>query len=252
MLFTVNKLAKLSGVSSRTLRFYDKIGILEPAYYGENHYRYYEEEQLLMLQQILFFRELGFSLSDIKRIINYDDFDKIKALKSHKNILKQDLERTNSLIKTIDKTIAHLRGKKEMKAEEIYYGFDSEIQKKHEKYLIDKGILTQEFIDECNRKIKNWSDKEKNDFLHEGEKIMEAIIIAIEKPLTPTSEEVQTLMRKHYHWIERSWTPTKKSYIDLAQLYQTNEFRDFFDRRHPKLLDFMVASMKVFAENVLE
>ena len=80
MPYTVNKLARLSGVSSRTLRFYDEIGLLKPAFYGENQYRYYEEEQLLMLQQILFFRELGFPLSDIQRIIECDDFNKIESL----------------------------------------------------------------------------------------------------------------------------------------------------------------------------
>lgn len=65
MAYTVNKLAKCSGVSARTLRFYDEIGLLKPAYVGDNDYRYYEEEQLLMLQQILFYRELGFPLNDI-------------------------------------------------------------------------------------------------------------------------------------------------------------------------------------------
>ncbi len=67
MSYTVKKLSKLSGISIRTLRFYDRIGLLRPAFYGENNYRYYEEEQILMLQQILFYRELGFPLSDIQR-----------------------------------------------------------------------------------------------------------------------------------------------------------------------------------------
>src|SRR5579883_2731395 len=87
MTYTVKKLAKLSGVSVRTLHFYDEIGLLKPAYYGDNHYRYYEEEQLLMLQQILFYRKLGFSLNDIKNMIGSDDFNKIDALISHKQIL---------------------------------------------------------------------------------------------------------------------------------------------------------------------
>lgn len=91
MTYTVNKLAKLSGVSVRTLHFYDEIGLLKPAYLGDNNYRYYEEEQLLMLQQILFFRELGLPLSDIQRIVNSNDFDKIDALKSHKHILEKTL-----------------------------------------------------------------------------------------------------------------------------------------------------------------
>src|SRR3990167_1934164 len=160
MAYTVNKLAKLSGVSARTLHFYDEIGLLKPAYYGENNYRYYKEEQLLMLQQILFYRELGMPLSDIQRIISSDDFNKIEALQSHKKVLKQGLDRSQLMIKTIDKTISHLRGKDKMKDEELYYGFDSEKQKEHEKYLVDNGILTQDFLDECNKKIKNWSAKE--------------------------------------------------------------------------------------------
>jgi DNA-binding transcriptional MerR regulator len=68
MAYTVNKLAKLSGVSVRTLHFYDEVGLLKPAYYGDNHYRYYEEEQLLILQQILFYRELGLSLNEIQAL----------------------------------------------------------------------------------------------------------------------------------------------------------------------------------------
>src|SRR5579862_8482845 len=92
--YTVNTLAKLSNVSVRTLHFYDEIGLLKPAYYGENNYRYYEEEQLLMLQQILFYKELGFALKDIQRILCSKEFDKIKALESHKDSLKQNLNQT--------------------------------------------------------------------------------------------------------------------------------------------------------------
>lgn len=251
MAYTVKKLAKLSGVSIRTLRFYDEIELLKPAYYGDNNYRYYEEEQLLMLQQILFYRELGFPLIDIQRIINSDDFNKIDALTSHKNVLEQGLDRTQQLINTIDKTIAHLRGKAIMKDEELYYGFDSEKQKEHEKYLVDKGILTQPFLDECNKKIKNWSDKEKNAFIQDIERIMKALILAMENKLLPSSVDVQKLIGEHYVWLERTWTPTKESYIGLIQLYQTPEFRKFYDVRHPKLLEFMVEAMQIFAKNEL-
>ena len=120
MAYTINKLAKLSGVSARTLRFYDEIGLLKPAYSGENQYRYYEEEQLLMLQQILFFRELGFPLGDIQRIMHADDFDKIASLQTHKSALLASLERNTMLIKTIDKTISHLRGEITMNVEEFF------------------------------------------------------------------------------------------------------------------------------------
>ena len=142
VVYTVKKLAKLSGVSVRTLYFYDEIDLLKPAYYGDNKYRYYEEEQLLMLQQILFYRQLGFPLEDIREILKSSDFDKIKALNSHKNLLQQDLDQKKQLIKTIDKTLLHLRGKTKMKDAELYYGFDSEKQKGYEQDLIDKGIVS--------------------------------------------------------------------------------------------------------------
>lgn len=251
MAYTVNKLAKLSGVSARTLHFYDEIGLLKPAYYGENNYRYYEEDQLLMLQQILFYRELGMPLSEIQRIISSDDFDKIEALQSHKKILEQGLDRSQQMIKTINKTISHLRGKEKMKDEEFYYGFDSEKQKEHEKYLVEKGILPQEFLDECNQKVKNWSDKEKNAFIRDIEEIMDALIVAINNKTLPSADEVQRLMRRHYTWLERTWTPTKERYIGLAELYKTPEFRVFYDNRHPELLDFMLKAMKIFADREL-
>lgn len=251
MAYTVKKLAKLSGVSIRTLRFYDEIRLLKPAYYGENNYRYYEEEQLLMLQQILFYRELGFSLNDIQRIIQSNDFNKIDALISHKHILEQSLDRTKQLIETIDKTIEHLRGKAKMKDEELYYGFDSEKQKEHEKYLVSEGIVTQEFMDECNEKVKNWSDKEKNAFIQDIERIMKELINAIEDNKLPSDKIVQELMKQHYEWLQRSWFPTKEKYLGLAELYQTPEFRKFYDNHHPKLLEFIVEAMKIYSEKSL-
>src|SRR3984893_8276833 len=122
MAYTVNKLAQMSEVSIRTLRFYDQIGLLKPAYHGDNRYRFYEEEQLLMLQQILFFRELGFQLNDIQKIILSSSFDKIKALKAHRRVLQQNAKKTKRLIHTIDKTVARIKGETNMKDEEIYSG----------------------------------------------------------------------------------------------------------------------------------
>src|ERR1041384_1006625 len=118
MAYTVKKLAAISGVSVRTLHFYDEVGLLNPAYHGANGYRYYEEPQLLALQQILFYRELGFELKQIKRILGRADFEIIDALRSHRKILQKNLTGTRRLIETIDKTINHLKGKKKMNTED--------------------------------------------------------------------------------------------------------------------------------------
>jgi MerR family transcriptional regulator, thiopeptide resistance regulator len=155
MAYTVKQLAQISGVTIRTLHHYDEIGLLKPAYYGENQYRYYEEEQLLVLQQILFFRALNFSLSDIQCILSSSNFHKLNALESHKTLLEQELLQRKKLLKTLEKTISHLNGELKMQDKEFYYGFDLEKQKAHEKYLVDNKIVSQEMLDECNEKTKN-------------------------------------------------------------------------------------------------
>jgi DNA-binding transcriptional MerR regulator len=123
MAYTVKQVAAMSGTSVRTLHFYDETGLLKPAYIGANGYRFYEEPQLLILQQILFYRELGFELKQIKTIVGRADFEKVAALQSHRQVLEKSLTRTRSLLETIDKTIKHLTGAKKMKSEEMFVGF---------------------------------------------------------------------------------------------------------------------------------
>jgi DNA-binding transcriptional MerR regulator len=123
MAYTVKQTAAMSGVSVRTLRFYDQTGLLKPAGHGANGYRFYEEAQLLSLQQILFYRELGFGLKQIGQIVGRADFERVAALQSHRTVLEKNLARTRTLMETIDKTISHLKGTKKMKNEEMFHGF---------------------------------------------------------------------------------------------------------------------------------
>ena len=123
MAYTVKRVAEMSGVSVRTLRFYDSTALLKPASLGKNGYRFYEEPQLLRLQQILFYRELGLGLKRIKSILNQRKFEKVAALKSHRQVLEKNIARTRTLIETIDKTVNHLKGTKQMKSEELFTGF---------------------------------------------------------------------------------------------------------------------------------
>src|ERR1041385_1649194 len=159
MAYTVKKLAVMSGVSVRTLHFYDEVGLLKPAFHGANGYRFYEEAQLLTLQQILFYRELGFELKQIKKILNRADFDKVTALESHRKILRKNLAQTRKLIVTIDKTIEHLKGKKKMKSQEMFAGFDPKQQARHEQYLIDRfGDEMKKEIAQSKLKVKDWKE----------------------------------------------------------------------------------------------
>src|SRR3954463_16663889 len=100
MAYTVKQVAAISGVSVRSLHFYDETGLLKPAYVGANGYRFYEEPQLLTLQQILFYRELGLELKHIKLVLGRGEFERVAALQSHRQVLKEKLRRTRSLLGT--------------------------------------------------------------------------------------------------------------------------------------------------------
>ena len=121
--YTVKQVAQMSGVSVRTLHFYDALGLLKPAFQTPNGYRFYEEPQLLILQQILFYRELGFELKKIKSILGRPDFEKAAALVSHREVLQETICRTRTLLETLDRTAEHLNGTRTIKDEELFKGF---------------------------------------------------------------------------------------------------------------------------------
>ena len=252
MAYTVKKLAGMSGVSLRTLHFYDEVGLLKPGFLGANGYRFYEEPQLLTLQQILFYRELGFELKQIKRILSRPDFDKIAALKSHRKVLQKNVADTLRLIQTIDKTIEHLKGTKKMKNQELFVGFSPEQQAKHEQYLIDRyGEGMKESIAQTKARVKNWT---KSDWAKVGgvfDGICKDLVEAMGQKLTVTSPEVQDIIRRHYQWLKHFWTPTRESYAGHSQLIVDSDLRKTYERYDARLPEFAAAAMKAFAEKEL-
>lgn len=252
MAYTVTKLAKISGVSVRTLHWYDEVGLLKPAYHGSNGYRYYEEEQLLILQQILFFRELGFELKQIQKILGRSDFDKIVALSSHRQVLQKNLERTRKLIKTIDKTIEHLKGTKKMSEQEIYYGFSKEKQAEYEKQIIERfGEKAKVHFEESRQNVKNWSKADWNKSKMEFDDICKELAKMMEKHLKTNSKQVQSVIHRHFQWLKQFWTPTKESYSAHGQFIVESDLRKAYETHHPQLPKFIAEAIQIFAEREL-
>lgn len=252
MKYTINQLAKLSGVSTRTLRFYDEVDLLNPAFYGDNQYRYYKEEQFLMLQQILFFRELGFPLNDIKKILASNDFNKVKTLLEHKSKLQSNIKRTQTLIKTIDTTVSHLRGKLIMRIEEMFEGFDPVKQQEHEKYMLDNGVISQKQVDESWKRVAHWKKKNWEAFKDSGEQLNIALAKALSNGHLPESDVVQALIQHHYDWVNNFWTPTKETYLGLGEMYLSHpDYQTFYNKYHPDLVEFLVKAMGIYASKHL-
>lgn len=252
MAYTVAKLAKISGVSVRTLHWYDEIGLLKPAYHGEGGYRYYGEEQLLLLQQILFFRELGFELKQIKSILKRSDFDRMAALSSHRKVLQENVERTKELIKTIDRTIEHLKGTKKMKDEEMYYGFSKEKQAEYEKQIIERfGEQGKALTEESRRNVKNWSKADWDDSKKEFDSICKELTALLQRKCEPDCKEVMSVISRHYKWLQRFWTPTKESYAGHGQFIEDSELSKAYGAYHPKLPQFISEAIQAFSKKEL-
>lgn len=135
---TVKQLAELSGVSVRALHYYDEIGLLKPAHIGANGYRYYGREELLRLQQILFHRELGFPLEEIRKILDAPDFDQASALRSHRQRLEGEVHRYRRLIQTIDDTLTQIEGNTSMNERAFYKGLDPEQWAAQDQWAIER------------------------------------------------------------------------------------------------------------------
>lgn len=241
--YTVAQLAKISGVSVRTLHWYDEMGLLKPAYYGSNGYRYYEEEQLLALQQILFFRELGFELKRIGKILGRSGFDQRVALSSHRKVLQKELERIRQLIKTID----HLEEKKKMSSKEFFNGFDLVVKAKGgESYFAAEEVVLK------SAKVQTLSEAERQKIKDEAIDLLQEIALRMKSGSKPTSKEVEELIQAHYRFTERCHLVNQEVYRALAQLYREHPvFRKQLELVDPQLPDFLSAAMDRFALKTL-
>jgi DNA-binding transcriptional MerR regulator len=245
-MYTVKQLSKLAGITPRTLHHYDEIGLLKPSRVGENGYRYYGEESVMRLQQILFYRELGFPLEDIKKIMGHRDFDVVGALYSHMEALQNQVTRLSRLIHTVDNTINHLKGNIIMSEKGLFEGFSEEEQ---EKYAAEaEQLYDPETVRESNRKWKAYSPAKKDSILIEGNAIYTDMIAAMPKgAASPEAQAIVGRWRKHMDYF---WTPNLDQLLALANGYNDDpRFKANFDKMHPQLAEFMREAVKVYVAN---
>jgi MerR family transcriptional regulator, thiopeptide resistance regulator len=242
-MFTVKQLSDLAGVTPRTLHHYDRIGLLKPSRIGDNGYRYYGEESLLKLQQILFYRELGLPLDKIKRIMGRRDFEILPALEAHKVELGKKIARLELLIETVDNTILHLKGQKQMSKRQLFDAFSEEQQAKYEKEVMQK--YDPATVKASMKKWNSYSAADKKRIGDEGNAAYEAILAAIPKGASsPEAQAGVELWRKHMDYF---WTPNLDQLVGLAEMYNDDpRFKANFDKIDPRLAPFMQEAVKVY------
>lgn len=240
MRYTVKQLATLAGVTIRTLHYYDEIGLLHPASYGENGYRYYDEEAVLRLQQILFYRELDIPLEDIRTILDRPDFDILQALQSHRKALLKRQERINGLIETIDQTVRHLKGEIEMSDKDFYSGFDEEKQKE---YAVEAERRWGEQAAQSQKRWNAYTREEKNSILAEMQAISSNIAAHMDE--SPESPEIQQWIDRWYQHINRFFYPCSLEIFEqLGHGYVDDpEFTATYEKIRPGMAAFMDQAM---------
>jgi DNA-binding transcriptional MerR regulator len=240
--YTVQKLAKLAGVSPRTLRYYDEIGILKPARINSSGYRIYGQAEVDKLQQILFYRELGVGLDKIKKILNSPSFDAAKALREHRIKLLEKREQLDLLIANVEKTIALSEGRIKMSNKEKFEGFKKKMidenEKKYGKEIRQK--YGEDTVNKSNAKLMNMTEEQYEEFEKLGallnETLKEAFAIG-----DPAGELAQKAADLHKQWLCYTWPSySKEAHAGVAQMYVDDErFTAYYDKEQPGMAEFL-------------
>ena len=241
MKMQITEFAKLTGVSVRTLHYYDEIGLLKPAEVDEwTGYRFYDEKNLEKMQQIMFYRELDFSLKSIIGILSSPDFDKQKALDEQKKLLILKKERLEKLIFAIDCA---------KKGEIIMNAFDNTEFENYKNEAKERWGKTDAYK-EYSQKSKGYSE-EKFNALGEGmEKVLEEFAICMNSGATFDSEEAQKLVKKLQNYItENFYTCTNEILASLGQMYVADErFKNNIDKHSVGTTEFVSKAIEEFCK----
>lgn len=250
--YTVKQVAKLSGVSVRALHHYDHIGLLKPAHIGTNRYRYYGEDELLRLQQILIHRELDIPLAEIGAIIDAPGFDRLVTLRAQREKLDREAKRYAELVQTIDRTIARLKGERAMQDADLYKGIAPERQAEYEAWLNDRfGGDMPERIELSRKNYDQLSDDEKQGLQDELRELEEGLAEGLRRGVPPQARSLDPLLERHRNWVAFMWARPcpPEAYSGLADLYLSHpDFIARFETIQSGFAEYLATAMKAYAK----
>ena len=223
MEYSIHELSKIAKISTRTLRYYHEIDLLKPKRINSSGYRIYGENEVDKLQQILFYKSMGFKLEDIKSIVSSPSFDIMTALNSHKNELLKRREEIDLLIENVEKTISYKKGEIKMSDKEKFEAFKKDLVNKNE---------------EEYRKFKDLE----NSII---EKLKEAM-----KENDPSREKAQEACELHKKWLGYSWNfYSKEAHRNLGEMYVADErFKKYYDDNQEGMSEFFRDALNIFTK----
>jgi DNA-binding transcriptional MerR regulator len=249
MEYTVQKLGRLAGVSTRTLRYYDEIGILKPARINSSGYRIYGQVEVDLLQQIMLYREMGLNLDTINEIMTAKSFDEAAALKDHLVKLLAQRQQIDMLIANVEKTIEYKEGKINMSDKEKFEGFKKKLveenEQKYGKEIREK--YGDEKVNESNQRMLNMTQEQHAEF----EKLSQEVLDTLDEAFAtgdPAGELGQKTADLHRRWITYAWgNYSKEAHAGVAQMYVDDErFTAYYDKKQPGLAQFLRDAVMIY------
>ncbi len=249
MEYTVQKLGNMAGVSTRTLRYYDEIGILKPARMSSSGYRIYGQKEVDRLQQILFYRELGIKLETIKEIVTSPSFDGAMALIEHRKQLLDKRVQLDLLIANVERTISSTEGGMTMTNDEKFEGFKQKMIDDNEgaygKEIRDK--YGDETVNKTNAKVKNMTKAQHDEVTRLAKEVTTTLAEAF-KTGDPSSDLAQKTADLHKQWLLCYWNEySKEAHAGLAQMYVDDErFTAYYDKEQPGMAVFLRDAIYIY------
>jgi DNA-binding transcriptional MerR regulator len=253
MSYTVNEVARMAGLSVRTLHHYDRIGLLEPSARSRAGYRLYEEKDLFRLQQVLFYRELDMPLGSIKAELDRPGFDPALALEGHRRLLEERAARIARLLATIDRTIATLGGEESMlTTEELYEGFPKEKAERWEREA-EKSWGSTDAYKESRKRVARMTKEQWAAVMKEGAETDLALAAALARGLAPGSPEARRLVGRKVAQLRHFYEPSAEMVAGLGAMYADSpEFRAHYDELAPGLAEFLRDAMAIYAREEMK
>ncbi|MNI05957.1 HTH-type transcriptional activator TipA [compost metagenome] len=250
MEYSIQKLARLAGVSSRTLRYYDEIDLLKPARISSSGYRIYSQVEVDRLQQILFYRELGLGLEQIRDIVNEPSFNDLRALAEHRSQLLDRRKQLDTLIATVERTIAMKEGRISMSDEQKFEGFKQQmIQENEEKYGQEiREKYGDQAVEQSNAKLSQMTPQQYEEVTRLAEEVMTSLRDAFNTG-DPAGELAQKTAELHKQWLSFYWNQySKEAHAGVAEMYVADErFKAYYDKDTPGMAEFLRDAIQIYA-----
>lgn len=249
--YSVSRLAKLSGVSARTLRYYDEINLLKPKRINSSGYRIYGEAEVALLQQILFYRELDFNLEDIKAIVHAEDFDVTEALHQHHRHLSQQKARLERLIATVEQSLQAAKGETIMSDQAKFEAFKNNLIEENEATYGEevRAKYGEDVVESSNAHLKNITSEQFQSH-QELEKELNAKLKQATEIGDPKSLLAQEVCALHRQWLTFHWPVgfyDKEKHYNISLMYvQDDRFKAYYENVAPGAAAFLNQALAIY------